>query len=65
LTHGDPFKIVALTPKYPEVLDIGLVAGEDLIWGLVQALAEIQPVCRMISGINGFIPKVIQRLKLC
>jgi hypothetical protein len=58
------FKIVALTPKYPEVFDVGLVAGEDFIWGLVQALAEIQPVCHMTSGINGFGSKVIRRLKL-
>jgi hypothetical protein len=35
------FKIEALTTKYPEILDVGLVAGEDLLWSLVQALAEI------------------------
>jgi hypothetical protein len=35
------FKIEALTTKYPEILDVGLVAGEDLIWSLVQALAKI------------------------
>jgi hypothetical protein len=35
------FEIVALTTEYPEVLAVGLVAGEDLVWSLVQALAEI------------------------
>jgi hypothetical protein len=35
------FKIEALTNKYQEVLDVGLVASEDFIRGLVQALAEI------------------------
>jgi hypothetical protein len=35
------FKIEALTTKYPEILDVGLVAGEDLVRSLVQALAEI------------------------
>jgi hypothetical protein len=64
LTYGNPFKIVAFTPKYPEVIDVGLVAGEDFICGLVQALAKIQSVCRMTSGIDGFGPKYIWRFKL-
>jgi hypothetical protein len=34
-------KIETLTTKYPEVLDIWLVAGKDFIWSLVQALTEI------------------------
>jgi hypothetical protein len=34
-------KIETLTTKYPEVLDIGLVASKYFIWSLVQALAEI------------------------
>jgi hypothetical protein len=35
------FKIEALTTKYSKILDVRLVAGEDLIRSLVQALAEI------------------------
>jgi hypothetical protein len=35
------FEIEALTTKYLEVLDVGLVAGEDLVRSFVQALAEI------------------------
>jgi hypothetical protein len=35
------FKIEALTIEYSKVFDIRLVAGEDLIRSLVQALAEI------------------------
>jgi hypothetical protein len=35
------FEIEALTTKYPEVLDVGIVADEDLVWSLVQALAGI------------------------
>jgi hypothetical protein len=35
------FKIEALTTKYSKILDVRLVAGEDLVRRLVQALAEI------------------------
>jgi hypothetical protein len=35
------FKIEALTTEYPKVFDVRLVAGEDLIRSLVQALAKI------------------------
>jgi hypothetical protein len=35
------FKIEALITKYPKTLDVRLVAGEDLVRSLVQALAEI------------------------
>jgi hypothetical protein len=35
------FKIVALTTKYSKVFDVRLVAGEDLIRSLVQAVAKI------------------------
>jgi hypothetical protein len=35
------FKIEALTTKYPKILDVRLVAVEDLVQSLVQALAEI------------------------
>ena len=31
-----------LTIKHPEVLEVGLVTGEYLIWSLVQAFAEIE-----------------------
>jgi hypothetical protein len=34
-------KIEALTTEYSKVFDIRLVANEDLIWSLVQALAKI------------------------
>jgi hypothetical protein len=30
-----------LTPEPPEVLEVGLVTGEYLIWSLVQAFAEV------------------------
>ena len=33
-----------LTPEHPEVLEVGLVTGEYLIWSLVQAFAEIEPI---------------------
>ena len=33
-----------LTPKHPKVLEVGLVTGEYLIWSLVQAFAEIEPI---------------------
>ena len=33
-----------LTPEDPKVLEIGLVAGEYLIWSLVQAFAEVEPI---------------------
>jgi hypothetical protein len=35
------FKIEALTTEYSKVFDVRLVAGEDLIWSLVQALAKV------------------------
>jgi hypothetical protein len=35
------FKIVALTTEYSKVFDVRLVAGEDLIRSLVQALVKI------------------------
>jgi hypothetical protein len=34
-------KIEALTTEYSKVFDVRLVASEDLIWSLVQALAKI------------------------
>jgi hypothetical protein len=34
-------KIEALTTEYSEVFDVRLVAGENLIWIIVQALAKI------------------------
>ena len=51
-----------LTPEYPEVLEIGLVTGEYLIWSLVQALAEVEPIGCMTHGVDGFGPKVVRRL---
>ena len=30
-----------LTPKHPEVLEVGLVTSEYLIWSLVQAFVEV------------------------
>jgi hypothetical protein len=38
------FEIETLTTEHPEVGNIGLVSGEDFIWSLVQALAEVEPV---------------------
>jgi hypothetical protein len=35
------FKIEELTTEYLKVFDVRLVADEDLIWSLVQALAKI------------------------
>ena len=54
-----------LTPEHPEVLEIGLVAGEYLIRSLVQAFAEIEPIGCMTCGVDGFGPKVVWRLELC
>jgi hypothetical protein len=34
-------KVEALTTEYSKVFDVRLIAGEDLIWSLVQALAKI------------------------
>jgi len=56
-------EIETLTTKDPDVLDVGLVAGEYLIWSLVQALAEVQPLGEMTSGVDGFGPKVIRRFE--
>jgi hypothetical protein len=57
------FEIEALTTKNPEVLDVGLVAGKNFIRSLVQALADINPICHVTSGIDGFGPKVIRRFE--
>src|SRR3989337_1108989 len=46
-----------LTPEHPEVLEVGLVTGENLIWSLVQALAEVEPIRCMTGGVDGFGPK--------
>src|SRR6187399_1331508 len=48
-----------LTPEYPEVLEIGLVTGKYLIWSLVQAFAEIEPIGCMACGVDGFGPEVV------
>ena len=53
-----------LTIEHPEVLEVGLVAGKYLIWSLVQAFAEIEPIGCMTSGVDGFGPKVVGRLEL-
>ena len=53
-----------LTTEHPEVLEVGLVAGEYLLWCLVQAFAEIEPIGCMTSGVDGFSPKVVRRLEL-
>src|SRR3990170_2721718 len=53
-----------LTPEHPEVLEVGLVAGEYLIWSLVQVFAEIEPIGCMTSGVDGFGPKVVWRFEL-
>ena len=49
---------------HPEVLEAGLVPGEYLIWSLVQAFAEVEPIGCMKSGVDGFSPKVVWRLEL-
>ena len=54
-----------LTPEHSEVLEVGLVTGEYLIWSLVQALAEVEPIGCMTRGVDGFGPKVVGRLELC
>ena len=33
-----------LAPEHLKVLEVGLVTGEYLIWSLVQAFAEIEPI---------------------
>ena len=48
-----------LTTEHPEVLEVGLVAGEYLLWSLDQAFAEIEPIGCMTSGVDGFGPKVV------
>ena len=53
-----------LTPEHPKVLEVGLVTGEYLIWSLVQALAEVEPIGCMTRGVDGFGPKVVRRLEL-
>ena len=52
-----------LTTEHPEVLEIGLVAGEYLIRSLVQAFAEIEPVGCMTCCVDGFGSKVVRRLE--
>ena len=51
-----------LTPEHPKVLEVGLVTGEYLIWSIVQAFAEIEPIGCMTSGVDGFGPKVVRSL---
>jgi hypothetical protein len=46
-----------------EVLDVGLVVDKNFIRSLVQALADINPICHVTSGIDGFGPKVIRRFE--
>ena len=53
-----------LTPEHPKVLEVSLVTGEYLIWSLVQALAEVEPIGCMTRGVDGFGPKVVWRLEL-
>ncbi len=53
-----------LTSEHPEVLEVGLVTGKYLIWSLVQALVEVEPIGCMSSGVDGFGPKVLGRLGL-
>ena len=48
-----------LTPEHPKVLEVGLVTGEYLIWSLVQAFAEIEPIGCMKSCVDGFGPEVV------
>src|SRR3954463_10621535 len=58
------FKNETVTPEDPEVLDIGLLPGEDFIWSLVQDLAEIKTVGCLTSGVDGFRPKVVWTFEL-
>src|SRR3954468_21424151 len=53
-----------LTTEHPKVLEVGLVAGEYLIWSLVQAFVEIEPIGCMTSCVDGFGPKLVLTLKL-
>ena len=52
-----------LTTEHPEVLEVGLVTGKYLIWSLVQAFAEIKPTGYITCSVDGFGPKVVQRLE--
>src|SRR3989337_4085258 len=52
-----------LTTEHPKVLEVGLVAGKDLIWSLVQAFAEVEPIGSMTCGVDGFGPKVVRRFE--
>ena len=58
------FENETLTSEHPKVLEVGLVTGEYLIWSLVQALAEVEPIGCMTHGVDGFGPKVVRRLEL-
>ena len=52
-----------LTPEHTKVLEVGLVTGEYLIWILVQAFAEIEPIGCMTCSVDGFGPKVVRRFE--
>ena len=45
LTQPDTLdEIIVLTSKHSEVTNVGFVAGKDLIWSLLQALAEVEAI---------------------
>ena len=52
-----------LTTKHPEVLEVGLVTDKYLIWSLVQAFAEVEPIGCMTCSVDGFGPKVVWRFE--
>ena len=58
------FENETLTPEDPKVLEVGLLPGKDLIWSLVQDLAEIETIGSMTSGVDGFRPKVVGTFEL-
>ena len=41
-------------------IEVGLVTGEYLIWSLVQALSEVEPIGCMARGVDGFSPKTMR-----
>ena len=49
-----------LTTEHLEVLEVGLVTGKYLIWSLVQALVEVEPIGCMTCGGDGFGPSCME-----
>src|SRR4051812_256406 len=53
----------ALASKHTEVVDIGLITCENLIWSHVKGSTEEDPVRVVDRGSNSFSPKIVRRLE--